>query len=107
MSERKNPKDPLIKAGPEAQRELFNRFSAVAAQGFTTDDAICAAMNIIINAVRQKSATWPEAERAYDEMFGRSKQVLANHYDSLGRKKGIFPYDQTITVDLIKFKQRF
>jgi hypothetical protein len=40
-----------------------------------------------------------QAEMTFDEVYGRSKQLLKNHYDAEGRKKGIFPYDQVIRPD--------
>jgi len=80
-----------------AQRELFTLFTR-AANGFSTDDAIGAAVNIVINALRQSCTTRQEAEIAFDELFGKSKSTLMNHYDSLGRKRGVFPYNQTIEV---------
>lgn len=99
-----HPKDPLIQATPDAPRELFARFS-VAANGFPTDAAIGAAANMIINAIRQQCATRQDAERAMDELFGRTKSVLVDHYDMLGRKRGIFPYDQVISVPHFNFRR--
>ncbi len=90
-------KDPIQSSGPSSQLELFNRYSHMA-NGFPANDVINASMNIIINALRQSCTTKGRAEVAFDELFGQAKQLLMNHYDSLGRKKGIFPYDQSITV---------
>ncbi len=94
-----NPKDPLLKVGPDAERELFMLFGR-AANGFPTDVTIGAALNMIINAMRQQHTTRAQAEKAFDEMFGRGKTILTNHYDSLGRKRGIFPYDQNIVMPM-------
>jgi hypothetical protein len=69
-----------------------------ASSGFAMDDVIGAAANILINAIRQSQPTQAKAEIRFDELFGRSKQALVDHYDSLGRKRGIFPYDQVIEV---------
>ena len=90
-------KDPMVKASFDHQRELFARFSKVA-NGFGSDAAIGAAMNVLINAIRQACPTWRQAEIVFDDTLGRSKQVLKDHYDAAGRKKGIFPYDQSISV---------
>lgn len=88
-------KDPMLLATPDNQRELFRRMSR-AADGFSTEDVIGAAVNVLLNAIRQSQPTRTKAERRFDELFGRSKAVLLDHYDTLGRKRGIFPYDQVI-----------
>ncbi len=90
-------KDPIQLSGPSGQLELFNRYSHLA-NGFSANDVINAAMNIVINALRQSCATKGKAELSFDELFGQAKTLLMNHYDSTGRKKGIFPYDQIINV---------
>ncbi len=89
--------DPLQKTGPDAQRELFSRFTR-SADGFSTQDAIGAALNVVVNALRQAHSSSREAGIAFDALFGRTKSLLMDHYDSLGRKRGIFPHDQTIEV---------
>lgn len=97
-------KDPLALATPDNQRELFNRFSREA-NGFANEDAIGAAANILINAIRQSQPTRAQAEARFNELFGRSKQVLLDHYDSLGRKRGIFPYNQVIEASLFNARK--
>lgn len=92
--------DPMLLATPDAGRALFAAFSA-AANGYPTSAAIDAAVNILVNAIRQDHTTRESAEKAFDELFGRIKQILVNHYDTLGRKRGIFPYDQHLQVDLV------
>lgn len=91
----RNPKDPFHKAGPEADKELFRMFSR-AATGFPTEPVINAACNVLINAIRQGTPDWKAAEKTFDEFFGKSKQLLKNHYDANGRKRGVFPYNQVI-----------
>ncbi len=90
-------KDPIQQSGPSGQLELFNRYSQLA-NGYSANDVINASMNMIINALRQACATRAKAEIAFDEIFGQAKTLLMNHYESTGRKKGIFAYDQTISV---------
>lgn len=90
-------KDPIGSASSDQQRELFSRFSREA-NGFSQDDVVGAAINVLINAIRQSCATRSEAEVAFDTWFGRAKSTLIDHYDSLGRKRGVFPYDQVINV---------
>lgn len=91
-----NPKDPLNKAGPNSQLELFKRFSAVS-NGFPADFVISAAANMIINALRQCYADRKMVETRFDELFGKSKTLLLDHYDSVsGKRKNIFPHTQVI-----------
>jgi hypothetical protein len=102
-----NPKDPFLKAGPEADHNLFKAFSACC-DGFPTDSVINAAINILINAVRQQCKTRQQAEIVFDEMLGRAKAILLDrHYDSVGRRKGIFPYHQVIEMDLFQSQAKF
>lgn len=102
----RNPKDPLH-AGPEAAKELFRRFGALA-HGFPADAVMDAALNILINAIRGGQATRAGAEKVFDELAGRSKHVLLErHYDNLGKRRNIFPFDQHVNVDFANFKQRF
>lgn len=98
-------KDPLTLATPNNQRELFQRLSK-AADGFSAEDVIGAAANMLINAIRQSQPSRAQAEARFDELFGRSKAVLVDHYDTLGRKRGIFPYDQVIAAAKIDFRTR-
>lgn len=94
----RNPKDPLIKAGPPQGRELFNRFGMVA-DGFSHEQVIDAAINLIVNSVRQGNSNWSSAERAFDELFGRSKTILRDHFDANGKRRNIFPFDQFIAME--------
>lgn len=97
----RNIKDPLRSSSPDMARELF-RILATSCKDVPNEVVLGAAANLIINSIRQASSTAYQAEVKFDELFGKSKQALMNHYDSFGRKKGIFPYDQTIHVSLIK-----
>lgn len=92
----RNPNDPLRKSGPDQALELFRAFSQVA-NGFSTEDAVAASVNMLINAVRQAHANRGEAEARFNELFGRSKDVLLGHYDSVtGKRRNIFPFNQVI-----------
>ena len=101
----RNPKDPLNKSGPEAGRELFRAF-AREANGFPREAALDAAVNIILNVIRQSNDKAGEAEAQFNELFGKTKSLLLDHYDSLGRKRGIFPYTQHVNVPLLNFKSK-
>lgn len=97
-------KDPLTLATPDRQRELFTRMSAVA-DGFGADDVVGAAVNLLVNAIRQSQPTRRQAEVRFDELFGRTKQILVDHYDALGRKRGVFPYDQVVEMPLVNLRK--
>jgi hypothetical protein len=98
-------KDPLLLASPTAQRELFERFCRDAS-GFPTDLVIGAAANVLINAIRQSQTTRQNAEIRFDELFGQMKSVLVDHYDSVGRKRGVFPFPQVIDMALFDARRR-
>lgn len=93
----RNRLDPLHGTAPDPTLDLFRALARVAA-GRPYDAVINAACNLLINAVRQSSPDWRRAEAAFDEAFGRSKQLLKEHYDAGGRKKGIFPFDQVVVA---------
>ena len=98
------PKDPL-RGVPDNQRELFTRLSQ-ACEGFNMLEVRGAASNLIVNAIRQLHPTRDKAEAAFDEMFGKAKQMLMEHYDSTGRKKGIFPFDQVLHASHVDFTDK-
>lgn len=88
-------KDPLRKYGAETQRILFDRFTKEA-HGFSTEDVIGAAANLIVNAIRQAHGTRRAAELSFDDMTARVKGLLVEHYDASGRRRSAFPFPQTI-----------
>jgi hypothetical protein len=98
-------KDPLQVNSSHAQKELFDRFGSAANQ-FTTNDVVGAAANILINALRQTHKDRQSAEVGFDELFGRMKTILVNHYDMNGRRRGLFPYDQTIGIPFSDFRHK-
>jgi hypothetical protein len=91
------PKDPLYKTGPDQQRELFNAFCR-AGNGFSSEDVIGAAINVLVNALRQAHATQAKAMMAADEKSAKIKELLAKHYTSTGRVNGVFPFHQTVEL---------
>lgn len=99
-------KDPMQLVTPPNGRELFERYSKVS-NGFPINLIITAAVNLLLNAIRQSHPTREGAEQAFDELFGKSKATLMNHYDSFGRKKGIFPYNQVIRPDFFSERNKF
>lgn len=90
--------DPLLGL-PEQERQLFNSFTAASA-GKNADAVLGAALNIIINAIRQLEPTRKEAEARYDALFGRAKSLLLeNHYDSVtGKRRTVFPFTQVVKM---------
>lgn len=101
-----NPRDPMHKIAPKTATELTAEFGRLA-HNASMENVIDAAGSLIITALRQRFETKREAEAAIDEIFGRMKAALLAHYDGTsGRKKGIFPYDQTIAPGLIVNKSK-
>lgn len=103
----RNPRDPLHKSASLVGLDLFREMGRIAS-GKPADEVISAACNLLINALRQAHPDWMRAEKSFDEAFGRTKQLLKDHYDNNGRKKGIFPFDQVVSaplhVDIEKFR---
>jgi hypothetical protein len=97
FKDRVNPHDPLLKAeaAPDGGRTLFKRLSREA-NGFGGDDVVAAASNLLINALRQRHGSRSKAEAAFDEIFGRSKSALLNHYDGAGNRRNVFAFDQVV-----------
>ena len=93
--------DPLTQ-GPGAGRELFSRFSRECAKGFSRDDCIGAAANLIMNALRQDHPQHKNADEALTRLLERCRATLAEHYNLNGSRKSIFPFDQIISVPLVK-----
>jgi hypothetical protein len=103
-----NPNDPLTKptAAPDAARELFQNLSKVCS-GFTAEQVIVAAINLLINAIRQNKATRDGAAQAFDEVSAHAKQMLLDqHYDLTGKRRNIFPFHQTIEIPHVAFKSK-
>ena len=95
--------DPLNQR-PDAERELFTCLSQMA-RGFEHDVVIGAAANVLLNAIRQNKATRHQAEVAFDELFGKLKAILVDHYDGAGRRRSVFPHPQTIEMPMIRFRK--
>lgn len=92
-----NAKDPLLSVGPESGRELTRRFGQVA-HGFSSGDVADAACNLLINVLRQSNPTRTQAEVAFNELFGRMKQILVDQYDGAGKRRSVFAHDQIVQV---------
>jgi hypothetical protein len=102
----RNPQDPLRKSGPDQGQELFRQFSKLAS-GFSTADVVCAAVNVLINAVRQAHPNRTAAEARFNELFGTSKDTLLGHYDGVtGKRRNIFPFHQFVHAELFEDKDK-
>jgi len=94
------PSDPLKNLQGQ-EKMLFDLFTQ-AASAKNLDAVMGAAINVIVNAIRQTHAKRSDAESKIDELFGRAKQMLlANHYDSVtGLRRNVFPHTQVITMPM-------
>jgi hypothetical protein len=88
--------DP-IRSGPPSHIELFEAFAKLA-DGKNVDAVLGAAVNVIVNAIRQNVALRRDAEAAFDTLFGRAKTILINeHYDAVtGKRRSVLPFTQVI-----------
>lgn len=88
-------KDPLT-TGPASELELWNRIQQQM-QGASLEVARSIAVNLLVNAVRQSVPFRANAEAAINELFGRAKSMLLDHYDpTTGRRRSVFPFTQVI-----------
>lgn len=95
--------DPLTKC-PEPARELHARFGKIA-DGFASDDVINAALNIMINTLRQRFPKKKDADEAVDRLLAKTRQALDSHYFANGSRRSIFPFHQVIEVPFLDFKK--
>lgn len=97
-----NPKDPIARSGPEQEKALFEAFNK-ASSGNDYGTVAGAAMNLLANAVRQKCETRQQAERMFDELLGRSKNLLLEqHYDPVSNKRrNVFPFTQFVQAQRV------
>jgi len=102
-----NKQDPLLNTGAESGRALFDMMSKVC-NGFGRDDVVNAAVNILVNAIRQEQATRNSAEARYDELAAKTKGLLMGHYDSVtGKRRSVFPFTQHIHAELVHWDDKF
>lgn len=95
-SEFNNPSDPLLKV-PDRSKELMTTF-AQAAHGHKRDDVIVAAVNLLVNCIRQGNATATAAGGQYDEVVGRAKAFLMECYSPVGSRRNVFASRQDVIV---------
>jgi hypothetical protein len=101
-----NHNDPLLQTGAEAGRALFDAMSKVCT-GFGQEDVVNAAVNILVNSIRQQCATRPMAEAKYDELAAKTKGLLMGHYDAVsGKRRSVFPFTQTVHAQLVHWDDK-
>ena len=93
----KNPSDPL-KGGPNAGRELAQRFAKMADQ-FSREDVLAATMSLMLDVVRQTQPEITGAHIKLSEIAQRAHTILDAHYDPVtGKRRHVFAFDQTILM---------
>lgn len=96
--------DPL-KQTPEPQRELFDAFCKVA-HGFSAEQVAGAAVNLVVNALRQSHPTLRGATGSFDQIVERTRAMIASHYDGLGKRRNVFPFHQIIEVPHLDMRRK-
>lgn len=88
--------DPL-RGGPPAERALFEQITKLS-DGKPLEAVLGAAINMIVNALRQTHGLRKDAEAQFDVLFGKAKTILLNeHYDSVtGKRRGVMPFTQVL-----------
>lgn len=101
----KSATDPL-KSGPNAGQELAKRFGR-AADGFSNDDAVNAAVSVLLTVIRQTNPNGHKAHAKLSEYADKMHAILDQHYDAVtGRRRSIFAFDQTIYMNFIDDRNR-
>lgn len=92
-----NGKDPLLN-GPELQKQLLDALVAQCG-GKPNDVVLGAALNLLVNVLRQTYPLQRQVEARYDDLVGRTKTVLLSHYDGVtGKRRSVFPFTQVIEM---------
>lgn len=98
--------DPLTQS-EEAGKVLFDRMN-VASRDFPLEAVINAASNVLLNVLRQRNPTRDQAERDFNDMFGKLKAILMEHYNGPnGARRSVFPFHQTISPSLVQNTTKF
>lgn len=101
----RNKKDPL-REQVDAERELFTALGRMTT-GYTCEQVAAVAVNLLVNALRQKHAKRQEAEKAFNELVARGRDILLDkHYDALGNRRSVFPFHQTIEMKTADFRSK-
>jgi hypothetical protein len=94
-------KDSIVSGGTDGGRQLFNEFVRVS-NGRSIEDVLSACANMIANCLRQNYGRRSEVESRMKELFGRSLEILLEHYDPVtGRRRSVVPFDQVVRPQMI------
>jgi hypothetical protein len=97
--------DPLKKQD-DTRRELFGRMSK-AANNFDQRDVVYAAVNLILNAIRQQCPKQKQAEAMLDEMMAHAKRTLLDqHYFPSGQRRSVYPFHQIVEPSRVDARRR-
>ena len=102
-----NVKDPMLHISEDQERLLFEAFNR-ASGGHNFEHVAGAAMNVLVNAIRQSCETRQRAERMFDERVGRSKNLLMEqHYDPVtNKRRNVFPHTQRVHAKLVHWDDK-
>lgn len=92
-----NPADPIVQRTDAAARELLGRFGK-AAHDFSYGAIVAAALNLLVNGLRQAHDRRDAALARYDQLAAEGRAKLADSFDAAGRRRNVFPYDQRVEV---------
>lgn len=96
--------DPLPKNLPDYGRELFDRFGK-AADGFASDAIISAAINLLVQVMRENYGKRDEVERRIDELAAKWKELTFRFYDPVtNRRRSNIPFTQRVTPPTLIIK---
>ena len=96
-------KDPLLLSSPDQQKALFDAFCQVA-NGFSAEQVVGAAANMIVNGLRQAHATRDAAMNGLDRVAAQAKTIIDGHYDATGKRRNVFPFHQMLEVSHQDFR---
>ena len=66
--------------------------------GFSTEDVIGAAVNVLVNGVRQAHGTREKAHEAMREKLAKALTLLDRNYGADGKRLTVLPKAQTVFV---------
>jgi hypothetical protein len=99
-----NPNDPLHQQA-DAEKHLFQALAKVC-NGFSSEQVAGAALNLIVNAIRQGHASDKGALNAADAAHAAMRKILIGHYDNAGRRRNIFPFHQTVEMPFLDLRKK-
>jgi CO dehydrogenase/acetyl-CoA synthase epsilon subunit len=90
--------DPL-KTGPNAGRELADRFGKTA-DGFSREHVLDATASVMLDLIRQEHGNRTAAHSKLTEFADKMHVLLDQHYDPItGKRRHVFAFDQNIAMN--------